>query len=357
MRKILLAIFVALLLGAGQARAATEQRLQVSAWLPTSWDGPSARASLDAHLDWLGAVSPFWYGVREDGTLVAWAGARDRALVREARAAGVRVLPTISNQYQQQVLHAILNDADRARAHRQAIVAEVQRYDYDGIDIDYENLAAADKALFSQWVEALAQALHARGKLLAVTVQPKTFAAEGWDGPGAQDYGRLAAAADELRLMTYGWCWASGCVGSSAPGPIAPIHWMQRVVTFAKSRAPANKLVLGVHLYGYDWSETAGRALVWTQAEALSQQYHVEKNWWEQDEQGLVREPWFSYEASGQHHVTFANADSVAARAQLARDAGLRGIVLWRLGGEDPSLWQRLPRQHYRQWLPLVVEG
>ncbi len=357
---------------------AVSNPLHISAWMPTSWDGDAARASFDAHMDSLSVISPFWYGVHKDGTLAVFEGARDARLVRQAQDAGILVIPSISNQYDGESLHAILNDPALSTFHRQAIVAETTRYGYDGIDLDYENLAAADKDLYSAWVAALAADLHARGKLLTITVQPKTFDAEGWNGPGAQDYRALASVADELRLMTYGWCWSTGCVGSDPPGPIAPIHWMQRVIDYAKTQAPADKLVLGVHLYGYDWREgsvqysvssiqypaafpgvfsddVAGRALVWEEARALWAEHHATLQWWEQDERGLVQEPWFSY-AEGTHHVTFANADSVAARAQLAQTAGLRGIIFWRLGGEDPALWNRLPQRVYRAWLPQVEQ-
>jgi spore germination protein YaaH len=350
-------------------------KLQLSAWMPTSWDGDAARASFDAHSDSLTAISPYWYSVRPDGSLAPMAGSRVAGLVNQARAAGVLILPTISNLFERETLHAILNDAALAEAHRRAIVAEVGRYGYDGIDLDYENLAAADKDQFSAWAAALADDLHARGKRLTITVQPKTFDADGWNGPGALDYRALAGAADELRLMTYGWCWSSGCVGSDPPGPIAPVHWMQRVIDYAKTQAPASKLVLGVHLYGYDWEvgsnqysvtserysgavseDVTGRALVWEEAQALQTEHHAALQWWEADDRGLVREPWFSY-AEGAHHVTFADADSVAARAQLAADAGLRGIIFWRLGGEDPALWERIPKRIYRAWLPILSDG
>ncbi len=342
-------------------------RLQISAWMPTAWDGDAARASFDAHMDSLSVISPFWYGVDADGALTAFAGSRDSSLVHQARSAGVRVIPTITNQFDQERIHGILNDAALAAAHRRAIVAEVEQYDLDGIDLDYENLAAEDKDLFSAWVAALADDLHARGKLLTVTVQPKTFDAAGWDGPGAQDYRALAGAADELRLMTYGWCWSSGCVGGDPPGPIAPVHWMQQVIDYAKTQAPASKIVLGVHLYGYDWhddsvdqrlplalADMTGEALVWEEANALMQEHDVSLQWWENDERGLVQEPWFSY-AGDVHYVTFANADSVAARAQLAEANNLRGIIFWRLGGEAPALWELLPRRVYRAWLPQIA--
>jgi len=341
-------------------------RIQVSAWMPTSWDGASAWASFRAHAAQLDAVSPFWYEAGADGALLPLKGARDETLLQEARFAGARVIPTISNHYDGNRIHTILTDETLAEAHRQAIINEVTLFDYDGIDLDYEGLLADDRDLFSAWVHTLADELHRNNKALTITVQPKTFDADGWNGPGAQDYRALASAADELRIMTYGWCWQTGCVDSAPPGPIAPIHWMRRVIDYAKTQASPQKLVLGVHLYGYDWweenkrlflplelADMTGQALVWEQAEALHQEYDAELRWWESDDWGPVREPWFTYD-EGAHVVVFANADSVAARAQLAAEEGLRGIILWRLGGEDPMLWRRLPTRSYRNFLPIM---
>ncbi len=345
-----------------------EGPLQISAWMPTSWDGESARASFQAHTDVLATISPYWYGVAADGSLSPFAGARDTTLRAYARDRGVRFIPTVSNQGNGDRIHAILIDPTLAARHRQAIVEDVLRYQYDGIDLDYENLWAEDRDRYTAWVRELAQALHGHEKDLTVTVQAKTFDADGWNGPGALDYGALAAVADELRVMTYGWCWRTGCVGSDPPGPIAPIHWMQRVIAYAKTRVPGEKIVLGVHLYGYDWTldqgqrgpflgaaweDATGQALVWTQAEALRAQHHAALQWWETDEQGRrVQEPWFTYDGT-RHAVTFANADSVIIRARLAQTEGLRGIIFWRLGGEDPALWDRLPPRTFSVHWPL----
>jgi len=43
-----------------------------------------------------------------------------------------------------------------------------------GVDIDFENLRYEDQEPFSRFIEELAAELHPRGRLLSVTVQPKT---------------------------------------------------------------------------------------------------------------------------------------------------------------------------------------
>ena len=72
------------------------RRFQVSAWVPY-WDRARVHASFAAHVADLDEVNFFWYEVQPDGTLSAFPGAEDVALLAQARAHGLRVLPTIMN--------------------------------------------------------------------------------------------------------------------------------------------------------------------------------------------------------------------------------------------------------------------
>ena len=60
------------------------------------------------------------------------------------------------------------------KQHVSAIVALVLAHHYAGIDIDYENLHAADRHVFTVFITDLAAALHAHGKMLSVAVFAKT---------------------------------------------------------------------------------------------------------------------------------------------------------------------------------------
>ncbi len=63
-------------------------------------------------------------------------------------------------------LSAILADPVKRTKHVAHIRALVRDRGYDGIDIDYEHSAAADRRTSSDFVTALAVALHADGKQL-----------------------------------------------------------------------------------------------------------------------------------------------------------------------------------------------
>jgi spore germination protein YaaH len=50
------------------------------------------------------------------------------------------------------------------------------------------------------------------------------------------------------------------------------------------------------------------------------------------------RVPWFAYQApDGRHVVYFEDATSLAAKTDRLRRRGLRSVVLWSLGSEDPE--------------------
>ena len=50
-------------------------------------------------------------------------------------------------------------------------------------------------------------------------------------------------------IMAYDWHHAG-----SEPGPVAPITEVQRTIEFAIKSIPRRKLIIGVPLYGYNWS-------------------------------------------------------------------------------------------------------
>jgi spore germination protein YaaH len=137
-------------------------------------------------------------------------------------------------------------------------------------------------------------------------------------------------AADRVRIMVYEYHRAT-----SGPGPISPVGWVDDVLSFARSTIPAHKIMQGVPLYGYDWVGQAGVDLVWQQTIALANQHGVTINW-----DVPSASPWFEYVSGAkQHTVWFENAASTDAKLQAMTAHNIGGIVLWRLGGEDPATW------------------
>jgi spore germination protein len=306
------------------------------------WNFQHGTATVLAHRDAVTEVSPWMYGLAADSQIdtqypagQAAAVARD---IERLRAAGLRVVPTIANitagKWAYQPVHQMLHSPALMAQQVAAIVALVQRHDYAGVDIDYENLHAGDRQVFSTFVRDLAAALHAHGKLLSVAVFAKTSNAGTDPRNLAQDYAAIGQAADQVRLMGYDYHWAT-----SAPGPIAPVGWIRDVLRYAKTQIPASKIILGIPLYGYDWSGGHGTAISWLQALRLSRQYHVPPRY-----NVTSQAPWFSYtdRAGRKHTVWFENEASSKAKFDLAQGAGIAGVYLWMYGYEDSGTWSAL---------------
>lgn len=54
---------------------------------------------------------------------------------------------------------------------------------------------------------------------------------------------------DFVVIMTYEWGYSAG-----PPMAVSPIGPVRQVLEYAKTEIPANKIMMGQNLYGYDWT-------------------------------------------------------------------------------------------------------
>jgi spore germination protein len=302
------------------------------------WDQDRGFASVERNLGVLSEVSPWWYALNQAGEVVpqhVGVTRIDSAVVASLQARRIRVIPTISNHrdgsWDTEVVSRVLGNPELTRAHIRSIVDLVVGQGYDGIDIDYENLRSTDRYFFSDFVRQLSTALRAHGRTLAVDLHPKTSDAGVDERNLAQDYAAIGAAADQVRIMAYDFHWAS-----SAPGPVAPVKWVDEVVAWTATQVPKEKIVLGLPLLGYDWVAGSGEPVTWEEAQVRVALHRAGVHY-----DSGSQAPWFSYvdDAGREHTIWFEDARSIAAKLGLARSHGISGTFFWRLGGEDPQIW------------------
>jgi spore germination protein YaaH len=334
---------------------------QVSVWLPF-WDWERTVGSFRKNKDLINEVIPFWYDVTSTGTLVPAQGISEMIaagklnldyaqFVTDAHRMGAKVLPLVSNEFNGNLIHQILSNAPLRNQHIQNIVQLVFENHYDGIDIDYEGMLGADRALYPEFLQELATQLHRKNKKLSVCVHAKTSEPGGWDAVIAQDYQAIGRYADTVRIMGYDFHYAGG-----DPGAIAPLDWVEKVLKFAVTKIPAEKISLGIPIYGINWydRDTSGRVesltrpnvglkdeeAMYLDAVVLAKQYHARIHF---DEPGQSH--WFTYTDAStgiKRTVWFESHFGFKSRWELAKQYKVAGISLWRIGGEDPKLWQYL---------------
>jgi spore germination protein len=301
-----------------------------SAWVPT-WD-PNALTSMQLHAGSLDESNPGWFSLNAGGAIVKNWNADDPSM--RAAMSGTRLLPTVKNyvngDFDGQLVASLIATPDAREAHAEALAQLVTQNGYDGIDVDYELVPASAKTNFTAFIQLLAQKLHASNKQLSVTLAAKTSDAQTWAGPGGNDWTPLGNAADWIKIMAYDKHYPGG-----APGAITPLDWLDAVVTYAESHAPARKVMVGLPWYGYDWLDTSATDVTFASGTSRANSLGITPS---RDGNGEVT---FSYNG---HIVFFQDAQSYAAKvdAVLAKHKGIAGFAHWRVGSEDPATWTKI---------------
>ena len=101
---------------------------------------------------------------------------------------------------------------------------------------------------------------------------------------------------------------------------------------------PSEKLIVSLGNYGYDWEENSQSARRYDDVRG----YHgfgngtnLQIHWNKQ-----AGNPYLRYKKNGKNHtVWFLDAATFYNQMKLAINSGSKGIAIWRLGSEDPSIW------------------
>ena len=296
---------------------------------------PTSLATLKAHVDQLDIVSPYFYNLNADGTIQDFSQSEALSVMRKA---GVKIVPMIKNVPQWDAFHDTIATPEKRDAIVERLVNLVTENNYDGIHIDFEAVNTSDAALLTDFQERLAKRLHPLGKLVTQAIAARTSdAPTAWGG--AYDYKALGAINDYVVVMAYDYHYAGG-----SPGPVAPLPWVRNVVTYTKSRMPAATFLLGMPLYGYNWDVTEKRpatSVRYDQAQALLARTGAQGGY-----DTTQQTPWLRYtdDDGHQHEVWYENATSIRAKLDLMLDEGLGGFAFWRLGHEDPAVWDEVAR-------------
>jgi spore germination protein YaaH len=291
----------------------------------------SSKASLEQHVSDLDIVSPYFYHLTPAGTIKSFA---DESVTQLIQSNGAKVVPLIQNESQFADFHKTMATDTQRDAIVALLVDLVETNGYDGIHIDFEGISQSDRDLLTDFMRRLHLAFQPHGWIVSQAVAARTSDADSYWG-GAYDYKALAAYNDYVVVMAYDW----GYSGRPDPAPVAPMWWVEDVVSYSKKKLPDDKFLLGIPFYGYDWNTTTGPpASSVSYADAMDLAIRPEAQvGYSNDDQA----PWIHYkdDQGDDHEVWFENSASFEAKINLVIDENVGGFATWRLGHEDPSSW------------------
>lgn len=303
------------------------------------------RQTLLRSLPYLTYLAIFSYGFKESGQLII---PDDAALITAAysyNVAPILVLTGIDDTgtFSTEHISNFLNDADLQNTVLDNLISIMQEKGYLGIDIDFEYISSQDAQAYLSFLELVSARLAPIGLTMNVDLAPKTYAAQ----PGilyeAHDYPAIGAIADTVLLMTYEWGYTYG-----PPMAVAPLNQVRQVAEYAVSEIPANKILMGIPNYGYDWTLPYEQGV--SRAENLGNQTAVLRaaRYGAQimfDE--AAQSPYFEYYRSGQRHIVwFEDVRSIASKLALTDEYSLLGIGYWNIMRPFNQNWAYLAAKY-----------
>ncbi|MGI5972094.1 MAG: LysM peptidoglycan-binding domain-containing protein [Oscillospiraceae bacterium] len=297
-------------------------------------DGSVLRSSLP-HLTYL---SIFSYMVMSDGSL---SGINDAGVIQSARGANVAPLMVITNLeedagFSSELAHTILTDLQLQNTLIENILATMRERNYYGLVVDFEYLYPDDRQNFNNFVSRIVNALRPLGYEVMVALAPKTSGTQQGLLYEAHDYPAIGALADKVILMTYEWGYTYGPAMA-----VAPVNEVRRVLDYATSVMPSEKILMGMPNYGYDWTlpftrGSAARVVTNNGAILLASRVGATISF-----DNTSQAPFFNYyDSTGRRHeVWFDDPRSISARLALVAEYDLGGVSYWTLNSFYAPNW------------------
>lgn len=280
-------------------------------------------------------IAPFSYETRADGSLLRLP---DGFMIETALSSGVKPVMTLTNitpdgNFDGEILIPLVRE--NSETFFGNVLNVLREKKYYGVNIDFEYIPGELKDEYSGFIENFVEILHENGYTAAAALAPKTRS----DQPGVLyeglDYAAVGAVVDKAILMTYEWGYTYG-----PPRAVAPINEVERVVQYALTEIPKEKIMISIPNYGYDWTlpYTPGRpARTVSNGEAvmLASRYGAEIQF---DE--TTKTPYFYYTANDTEHIVwFEDARSVEAKLRLIDKYSLSGVSYWTVNSYFPQLY------------------
>lgn len=288
--------------------------------------------SIEQHASDMTILAPQCYWLDQNGNVQ---GGIPATTMDAARQSGLPVMALLYNEdFSRRVASVVLHNRDLQKTIIRKLADIARKEGLLGFQLDLENIDPNDINLYTRFVQDAAKEFHLDGRMLSVAVVPRFLDSVPGQWAAAYDYPALAQAVDFMTLMAYD---NSGRLGQ--PGPIAGYNWVRNTLEYARSRVPTDKILLGIALYGREWSDDGhslqARTMPFPETQALLNRLSLSPRWDEKH-----RSPWFEYHTSGTvNRVWYENARSIQEKLRLLEEYRLRGFAAWRLGMEDPGIW------------------
>ncbi|MBC5710961.1 glycosyl hydrolase family 18 protein [Hungatella hominis] len=294
---------------------------------------PEGNASFDnliANTKGLNVISPTWYELTDnEGGFNSYA---DASYVQKAHDMGLQVWALINNFSGNVQTEVLLSKTSTRQKLIEKLMAEVEKYDLDGLNLDFEGIKKEAGVHYIQFIRELSVSCRKEGIVLSVD-NYVPYA-------GNEFYNRKeqGIVADYVIVMGYDEHYAGG-----EPGSVASVGYVNDGIANTLKQVPKEKLINAIPLYTRVWTEAAdGKTSSVALGIAKAKEWAVENNvelYW-QEELGQYYGELKTEE--GTKKVWMEEERSIGLKMDLIRKYDLAGVACWKLGFEPAELWDEI---------------
>ena len=298
------------------------------------WQQGNSLDILGEKVEGVNTVSPDWFDIVDSNG--NFKEKISQEYLKKAKSYGYEVWPMFSNvnsEKPQTIVSEIMNSEEKREKTIKNILKIVEKYDLDGVNLDFEMMKAEDKHLFTQFVRELAPLLREKGKKLSVDIYFVNYI----------ERSKVGKAADYVVLMAYDQHWN----GSKVAGSVAELSWVENNVKslLNDSKIEPSKIILGVPFYSKLWKEVNGGNPTASNLSLGNAQDFINTN---RIKTVVDKKSGQNYGEMSYGNITYKiwieDSYSMAKRAKLVEEYKLGGISAWQKFFDTPEIWKSITK-------------
>lgn len=280
----------------------------------------------------LDVLSPTWFEIKNSEGDIEDKGSIEYA--KWAKEQGYQLWGLVSNSFSPTITHDTLSNPTKRAKIINSLVEYAQKYDLDGINIDFESVAKEDGDYYLQFIKEATPVFKQNG----LTVSVDMYVPTPWTSHyQMEEVGKIV---DYVIIMAYDEHYST----SKESGSVASLPWVEKYMLEATKLVSKDKLIMGVPFYTRVWTETknaddsvsvVSKSLKMDEALELLQTNNATIVW---DE--TTRQYYGEYFSDGTtKKIWLEDEKSMEERMKVARNLDVKGVAAWKRGHENDKTW------------------
>lgn len=303
----------------------------------TPWS-PLSLIDLQHNGDKLNTIYPEWFFINP--TTYRLDSRIDPKALSVMKHFGISIQPILNNfiskpggqgNFSGKLLGKVLHDENIQNQLISDIITVIKKNNLQGINIDFEEISESSDEYLTRFQTKLYNEFKKNNLVVSMDIMADN---------NDYDVKKLQNSVDYFILMAY-----DQYNDTSAAGPISSQKWIEKQMDILAQKIPSEKIILGLGAYGRKWiKDSDGKRIEDISYSQAIDQAKISKSSidFDDDSYNLHYSYHFKgsdYEPPSENTIWFTDAATMFNILRFSDDYRNAGTAMWRLGSEDPRIW------------------